>query len=125
MITETIHCVGPPVDVFSIFLTSEKFTAMTGIPADLSPEVGGASTMFGGMIAALNIEVIEGKRLVQAWRPGNWDEGTYSIARFDFAADNGGTKVTLTHTGYPAESEDHLRAGWAERYWEPLKAHLA
>lgn len=97
---------------------------MTGMEAKLSAVVGGTSTMFDGLIAAMNVEMIEGKRLVQAWRPGNWDEGVYSIARFDFAPDAGGTAITLTHTGYPDDAEKHLQAGWIERYWTPLKTHF-
>lgn len=124
MIKHTIRCAGTPNDVFSIFLASEKFQAMTGMPAELSSAVGGSSTMFDGMISALNVEIIDAKRLVQAWRPGNWDEGVYSITRFDFSAENGGTKIMLTHTGYPADSEKHLEAGWVEKYWEPLKAYF-
>jgi len=95
------------------------------MPAELSADVGSKCSMFGGMIAATNIEIIDGKRLVQAWRPGNWDEGVYSIVRFDFEADGEETLITLTHTGYPPGSEEHLNMGWKERYWEPLKAYLS
>ncbi|MBB4121010.1 SRPBCC domain-containing protein [Martelella radicis] len=112
-------------ELFSIFTDSERFAAMTGMPAALSSEPGAASSMFGGMIAARMIEVVDGQRIVQAWRPGNWEEGVYSIVRFDFADDGEGATISLDHRGYPEGTGEHLDAGWHQRYWEPLKAYLA
>jgi activator of HSP90 ATPase len=77
------------------------------------------------MITGRNIELAPNRRIVQAWRPGNWPEGVYSIVKFELEGDgNSGTKVVLDHTGFPEDSHDHLAAGWGENYWEPLQRFL-
>jgi activator of HSP90 ATPase len=62
---------------------------------------------------------------VQAWRVTNmWPEGVYSVVRFDIEESGDSTTVTLTHTGYPEDAEEHLNPGWHKMYWDPLKAYL-
>src|SRR5580693_6984358 len=38
-------------------------------PAQISSEVGGAFSMFGGIIVGRHIELLPNQRIVQAWRP--------------------------------------------------------
>ena len=61
--------------------------------------------------------------LVQAWRVGGWPEGVYSIVRIQMDPAGDETKLTLDHTAYPPDAEEHLNAGWHKMYWEPLKAY--
>jgi activator of HSP90 ATPase len=106
-------------------LDSKQFTAFSGRPATIDPHEGGAFSMFSGMIAGRNVELAEGKYLVQAWRPSHWDPGVYSIVRFAFRSNGTGTTVVLDHTGFPEGEYDHLYPGWQEHYWEPLKKFFA
>jgi hypothetical protein len=39
--------------------------------------------MFGGDISGRNVELVPGRRAVQAWRSNAWPEGVYSIVRFE------------------------------------------
>jgi activator of HSP90 ATPase len=103
---------------------SEKFSAITGMPASIEAAAGGAFSTFGGMITGRTVELFPGKRIIQAWRVGNWPEGVYSIVRFDLADEGEGGRLTLTHSGFPEEHRAHLESGWHARYWEPLKAYL-
>src|SRR5258708_4772998 len=52
-------------------------------PTEISREVGGAFSLFGGYIVGRNIELAPGERLVQAWREISWQPGVYSIVKFD------------------------------------------
>ncbi len=89
-------------------------------PTEISPEVGGAFTLFGGHITGRNVELVPNQRIVQAWRAGNWDAGTYSIARFELVPQGSGTKIVFDHTGFPNGDAESLASGWKAHYWEPL-----
>lgn len=107
-----------------ILLDSAQFAKVTGMAATIEPLAGGAFSTFGGMIVGRTVELVPGKRIVQAWRVGNWPEGVYSIVRFDLADEGAGGLLTLTHSGFPEEHRTHLESGWHARYWEPLKTYL-
>ena len=93
--------------------------------AKISPDVGGAFVLFGGVISGRVIELVPNQRIVQAWRAADWGAGVYSIARFEFRADGAGTKLSLDHTGFPVGAAEHLAAGWQSNYWEPLEQLLS
>jgi activator of HSP90 ATPase len=115
-----------PEAVYDLLLDSTRFTEMTGgRAAVISREEGGRSTMFGGDIAAHNVELVPGKRVVQAWRPVRWPEGHYSLVRFELTPEGKGTKLVFDQIGYPEEDFDMLNGGWPKMYWEPMSATLA
>jgi len=95
-------------------------------PAQISPEVGGTFSLFGGIITGRQIELVPSQRIVQAWRPMYWNPGSYSIVKFELAANNdSGTKLTLDHRGFPDGDGQSLLDGWNKNYWEPLAKLLA
>jgi activator of HSP90 ATPase len=99
---------------------------MTGArAAKIAAKAGGEFSMFGGQITGRHIELVPGKRVVQAWRSKDWPEGQYSIVRFELTAADNGTKLTFDQSGHPAEAKEHLETGWGKMYWEPMKAMLA
>ena len=81
--------------------------------------------MFGGRIVGRNIELVSGVRIVQAWRPTDWEAGLYSLVRFVLRDRGARSTVVLDHTGFPEGSFRHLNAGWYSHYWDPLKKFLA
>lgn len=101
----------------------------TGMVADpgkteIDAKAGGAFSSFGGYISGINVELVPGERIVQAWRAGSWKPGDYSIAGFVLTEDGTGTKLILEHAGFPQGTAEHLAAGWKENYWEPLEKYL-
>ncbi len=72
-------------------------------PTQISQEVGGPFTLFGGYVTGLQIELLSEKRIVQAWRAGSWDAGIYSIAKFEFTEQGLNTKLVFDHTGFPED----------------------
>ena len=119
------HLLGaPPGKIYEALLDSTKFTAFSGMPANIEPKAGGAFTMFGGLIEGRNVELTPNARIVQAWRPTHWDASVYSIVRFDLNPQGTSTLVVLNHTGFPAGNYDHLYEGWTEHYFEPLAKYL-
>jgi activator of HSP90 ATPase len=94
-------------------------------PAEISREVGGAFTLFGGYITGRHVELVPNERIVQAWRTGGWAPGLYSIAKFELAEQGSGTKIVFDHTGFPKGEAEVLASGWKAHYWEPLEKLLA
>ena len=116
---------GSPQRIYEALLDSKQFAAFSGEAAEISREVGGSFSMFAEKIVGRNIELVAGQRIVQAWRPANWDPGLYSLVRFELNAHGAQTRVVLDHTGFPEGSFRHFEWGWHNHYWEPLKKYLA
>lgn len=114
-----------PAAVYRVLTGSADFAKMTGgRAAEISKDVGGAASMFGGDIRARNVELVPGKRVVQAWRSHVWPEGVYSIVKFELSPQGKGTKVTFDQAGHPDEAQKMLEGGWSKMYWEPMNAML-
>jgi activator of HSP90 ATPase len=94
-------------------------------PAEISREVGGGFTLFGGYITGRQVELVPNERIVQAWRTGGWAPGVYSIAKFELVAQGSGTKIVFDHTGFPKGDAEVLASGWKAHYWEPIEKLLA
>lgn len=113
-----------PDQVYRALMDSTEHSAFTDAPAEVSADEGGACSWYGGVITGRNIELIPGKRIVQVWRAKNWDEGVYSVVKYELVADGKKTQVVLDHTGHPDGTGEHLASGWHDRYWKPLEAYL-
>jgi activator of HSP90 ATPase len=112
--------------IYAAMLTSSQFSAFTGgKPTEIDAKAGGAFSCFGGMISGRIVELVENRRIVQAWRAGNWPEGVYSIVRFELEPQGSDTKIIFDQSGFPPDNREHLEVGWHKMYWEPLKAYLA
>jgi activator of HSP90 ATPase len=108
-------------------LTAEMQSGMSlgNAPTNISREVGGTFTLFGGHIVGRHVELVPNERIVQAWRVVDWNPGVYSIARFELAEQGEGTKLVFDHTGFPKGLAEHLASGWKAHYWETLEKFLA
>ncbi|TFE25543.1 SRPBCC family protein [Cohnella luojiensis] len=115
-----------PASVYGVLISSEQFSKATGgAPADINPEAGGTFSCFGGMIVGRNIELVPNERIVQAWRAANWEEGVYSIARFELTQQGSDTLLRFDHIGFPEGQGEHLASGWHANYWGPIEKLLA
>jgi activator of HSP90 ATPase len=124
-IHQEVALAASPARVFEALTRADQFQAMSGgAPTQIEPREGGSFSCFGGVIYGRTIELVDGKRLVQAWRVKTWPEGLYSLATFALVADGAGTKIIFDHVGFPDAEEQHLAAGWHANYWEPMKKSL-
>ncbi len=69
-------------------------------PTEISREVGGAFSLFGGHIVGRHVELVPSERIVQAWRVVGWNPGVYSIAKFELTEQGAETKLVFDHTGF-------------------------
>jgi activator of HSP90 ATPase len=110
-----------PARVYAALLDGAQFTQATGgREAKIGSAAGAEFSLFGGAIHGRHVELVPDERIVQAWRVKMWEPGGYSLVRFALAPAGSGTKLVLDHTGYPEEQKEHLTAGWATNYFEPL-----
>ena len=111
--------------VYEAITDEKQFSKMTGLPAEISREAGGAFSCFQGQIKGRHVELVPNQSIVQAWRSEGWAVGIYSIARFVLVEQGSGTKIVFDHTGFPVGQAEHLVDGWKGHYWEPLEKYLA
>lgn len=114
-----------PKQFHKVVLLSEDGRARATVPTEISHEVGGQFSLFGGHIVGRHVEMVSNQRLVQAWRVVSWGPGIYSIAKFELAQQGTETKLVFDHTGFPQGQGRHLADGWKEHYWEPMQKFLA
>lgn len=110
--------------LYDILMSSKEHGAMTGAPADIKAEEGGAFACHSGQITGRTLELEPGKRIVQAWRAGSWPAGEYSVVQFSVRDEGGKAVLNLRHTGVPADAVEHIDGGWHKMYWQPLAAYL-
>jgi activator of HSP90 ATPase len=125
-IHQEVTIAASPAAVYALLMSSDDFGKMTGgRVASIAKEVGGAVSLFGGDIRGRNVELVPGKRVVQAWRSGAWPEGVYSIIRFELSPEGKGTKLVFDQAGHPEGSDEMLEGGWHQMYWQPMNAIFA
>jgi activator of HSP90 ATPase len=112
-------------EVTKIVAAREPAISLEKSPTVVSPDVGGAFSLFGGIIVGRHVELVPDTRIVQAWRVAYWTPGIYSIVRFDLLEQGAGTKIVFDHTGFPKGEAESLASGWKAHYWEPLTKYLA
>ncbi|KRE48112.1 SRPBCC family protein [Paenibacillus sp. Soil522] len=114
-----------PSRIYEILTSAEQFSEATGgAPAEISPEVGGSFSCFGGHIVGRNVELLPNQRIVQAWRPARWPDGVYSIVKFELQEQGSETLLIFDHTGIPEGQSEHLEPGWKDNYWTALEKYL-
>ncbi len=115
-----------PEEVFDSYLDSRFHTAMTGSPANITPEVGDAFTAWDGYISGKNLELVRPDRIVQTWRAADFPEGAPdSKLTIDIAEHDGETKISVKHEGLPEGTAQRFTDGWRDFYFIPMEDFFA
>jgi activator of HSP90 ATPase len=125
-IKQSVTFAAKPEKVYQLIMDPKKHTAFTGSKASVSSKINGRFNVFNGYCHGYNIELVEGKKIVQAWHfaEEGWPEGHYSLCTFIFEPSGEKTKLSFHQSGVPVESAEALSDGWKQFYWEPMKAFL-
>ena len=123
-ITQEVSFPAPPSKVYAAYVDAQQHGAFTGEKAEIDATAGGIFSAYEGKVHGRMIELVDGERIVQAWRSAAWPAGVFTLVRIDLAADGAGTKLTLTHTGVPADQVPHIDGGWHRMYWDRLRDFL-
>ena len=115
-----------PATVYDLLADSRKHSAVTGRKATISREIGGAFSASGNDVTGVNVDLVPGQRIVQAWRHRRFPDGIFSMAAVTLTPTaNGGTELVLTHRGVPKDLIPETERAWREQYWSKIKAYLA
>lgn len=112
-----------PETIYELLADSRKRTQVTGRKAVMSDKVGGKFSTDAGQVTGVNVDIVPGRRLVQAWRRKDFPEGIYSMAAITLdPIPGGGTELVLTHRGVPKHLLDETEEYWRHVYWAPMRA---
>ncbi|MBI2332017.1 MAG: SRPBCC domain-containing protein [Chloroflexi bacterium] len=95
---------------------------MTGSPAKVNGHPNGEFTAWDGYIWGTFLELDPNKRILQAWRTGEFPEAAEdSQVEILFEEKEGTTKLTLIHTNIPEDQVEGYKTGWLDFYFKPMK----
>jgi activator of HSP90 ATPase len=125
-IRQTVTFSASPLEVYNLIMDEKKHAAFTGSEATMSTKVNGKFNVFDGYCHGYNIELVKGKKIVQAWHfaEDGWPDDHYSICTFNFEPVGDKTKLSFLQTDVPAHKAGSLKEGWREFYWDAMKAWL-
>lgn len=125
-IKQRVKFKAAPEKIYELLADSEKHTAVTGRKATLSNKVGGTFSTSGNEVTGINVDLVPGRRIVQAWRHRRFPEGVFSMAAVTLTpTPDGGTELVLTHRGVPKDLIPETEQTWREQYWSRMKAYIA
>lgn len=111
--------------IYKAWLSTQGHSLMTGSPAKIDGRTGGGFTAWDGYIGGTFLDLEENKRIVQAWRTGEFpEEAEDSHVQVLLEEEGGKTKVTLTHTNIPAGQAQGYEQGWHDFYFKPMKEYF-
>lgn len=111
-----------PDEIYAMLADSRRHSALTGLRAEISKKVGGNFSTRGGHVTGVNVELVPGVRIVQAWRSREFPEGIFSMATVLLSPTNrGGTELVLTHRGVPKSLIPKVEAAWRRLYWDRIR----
>jgi uncharacterized protein YndB with AHSA1/START domain len=125
-IKQKVKFKASPEWIYELLADPKQHSKLTGQKAEISRKVGGPFSLRGGQVTGINVDLVPGERLVQAWRNKDFPEGIFSMATFEFArTKSGGTEVVLTHRGVPKDLIAKVEKDWRKLYWEKIRELLA
>lgn len=115
-----------PRIVYDAWLDGDQHGEMTQSPATASTVVGGAFSAHDGYIWGINLELVDGERILQTWRTTQFiDADPDSSIEMTFEASPAGTLVTLRHWNIPAGQAEGYESGWQDFYFSPMQDYFS
>ncbi|XP_022151410.1 activator of 90 kDa heat shock protein ATPase homolog [Momordica charantia] len=127
-LTEKFNCRAN--HLFEILMDDNRWKGFTQSNAKISKEVGGEISIFDGSVTGKNLELEEGKLIVQQWRFGSWPDGIHSTVKLTFdEPEPGVTVVKLIHSDVPEEDRygnatvvENTERGWRDLIFHKIRA---
>ncbi|CAH8359910.1 unnamed protein product [Eruca vesicaria subsp. sativa] len=126
--TEKFSCRAK--DLYEILMDENRWKGFTQSNAKISKVVNGEISVFDGSVTGKNVELEEGKLIVQKWRFGSWPDGLDSTVKITFEElEPGVTIVNLTHSDVPEEDRygnatvvENTERGWRDLIFHRIRA---
>jgi uncharacterized protein YndB with AHSA1/START domain len=128
-IKQRVKFKADPATVYDLLADSRKHSAVTGRRAVISTKIGGTFSIGESIgesdVTGINVDLVPGQRIVQAWRHRRFPVGIFSMAAVTLKRTaDGGTELVLTHRGVPKELIPETEQAWRDQYWSRMKAYL-
>lgn len=124
-IKQRVKFKSDPETVYELLADSRKRSAFSGRQAEISRKVGGPFSISESEVTGINVDLVPGKRIVQAWRHRRFPEGIFSMAAITLTpTPDGGTDLVLVHRGVPKDLIPETEEAWREQVWSKMKAYL-
>jgi len=78
-IKQRVKFKADPAIVYDLLADSRKHTAFTGRQAIISKKIGGTFSIGESDVTGINVDLVPGRRIVQAWRHRRFPEGIFSM----------------------------------------------
>ena len=124
-IKQRVKFKADPATVYDLLADSRKHSALIGKQATISRKIGGAFSIGESDVTGINVDLVPGRRIVQAWRHRRFPEGIFSMAAVTLTSTaDGATELVLVHRGVPKHLIPETEQSWREQYWSRIKSHL-
>lgn len=123
---QTVTFNATPEAVYDALMDAKKHAQFTGSKAVISKKIGGKFSTYDGGLHGTNIQLIPGKKIVQAWRceMADWPKEYFSQVTLELKKVGNKTKLIFTQTRIPDKCAKSIAQGWKDYYWIPLKEML-
>jgi activator of HSP90 ATPase len=125
-IKQTVSFNASPGQIYDLIMDEKKHAAFTGSKATIDSEPKGKFSVFDGYCHGYNMELVKGKKIVQAWHfaEDGWPDDHFSICTFEFEKNGEKTRLRFLQTNIPEHKVESLKDGWKEFYWGAIKLYL-
>ena len=123
-IRQTVHISAKPQEVYEAFVDAKKHGEFTGAKVKFDAKVGGKFDIWGGELTGENVELVQGKKIVQKWRASDWPKGHFSDLTINLESGNDETRLVLVQENVPDDKADEIDDGWHQYYWKPMNEYF-
>jgi activator of HSP90 ATPase len=125
-IRQTATFKASPEKIYNLIMDEKKHEEFTGSKVTLSNKPNGEFSVFDGYCKGYNIELVKGKKIVQAWHfaEDGWPDDHFSICNFEFEKVGDKTKLRFIQSEVPEHKVESLKEGWKQFYWDAIKKYL-
>ena len=116
---------APPQKVLELLTNAALIRRWSGSDAVIEAKEGGEFAMFDGWITG-KVTKLSTKELGYTWKTSDWPADTKeSEVLYILEGRDGGTQITVHHTGLPTEEEaTSHRSGWTDYFFDPLEDYI-
>lgn len=115
-----------PETLYAMYLDAQHHSAFTGGDAKITSNEGENFSVHGGYVTGKNLQLEEGKLIVQSWFGSDWKnwklDSTFVLL---FEKKGRDTILHMTHANIPDKHAAAIQKGWTEYYWKPWKKYLS
>jgi Activator of HSP90 ATPase len=125
-IKQTATFNATPEKIYNLIMDEKNHSAFTGSKVTMSTKPNGKFSVFDDYVNGYNIELVKGKKIVQAWHfaEDGWPDDHFSICHFELESVGNKTKLTFLQTDIPEHKVETLKEGWKQYYWNAIKRYL-